>query len=87
MRVQAKELRDCVMYADLQGKVGSVNLQCGYECRACGFYMPVIQERERRIRRGEFSWDDERGVRYLRVKIGSEDSGIDGVVSEAEPSV
>lgn len=85
MRIAAKELRDCVMYSDLQGKVGSVNLQCGYECRTCGFYEPVIKERASRIRRGEWSWDDERGVRYLR--IGKVESEGDGIVSEAEAPV
>lgn len=59
-------LRDCLQITDTSGLGTMVELPCRMDCARCGFHRPVAEERQARIRAGEWSIN-KNGKRYLYV--------------------
>lgn len=84
MKVYKREVRDCIQAMLLGGGNDKVDMPCikrdVEECWTCGFYLPVAQERLKRIKAHDWSWkkaDNGKLIFYLKVR-NDEQSYTDG---------
>lgn len=70
IRIKKSDLRDCLMYQSFDGQDGTISIECGFGCSTCGFNRDINAIRKHRIRHGDFSRDEERGVAYLKLHDG-----------------
>lgn len=85
MKVYRREVRDCIQAIMMGGVNDTIDMPCLHrtveECWTCGFYLPVAEERRKRIVANDWSrkkTKQGKTICYLKIGEKHEQSNSDG---------